>query len=197
MLDACKKCRREGEKLMLKGERCFSPKCAMIKRPYAPGQQGQTFHGKSSEYGKQLREKQKARRIYGLSESQFSLYARKADKMAGNSALNLLRMLELRLDNAIYRLGLARSRSEARQAVSHRAFTVNGKRVSIPSFQLREKDVVLPVFKERYTDRKVAAFPSWLSFDAKTLQGTVVHKPEREEIDTTLNESLIIEFYSR
>lgn len=197
MIKACKKCRREGEKLFVKGERCASPKCAMVKRAYAPGQHGQSFRGKMSEYGKQLREKQKARRIYGLSEQQFSNCATNAEKMTGNSAENLLISLESRLDNVVYRLGFALSRSNARQGVSHGAFRVNGKKITIPSYSLKPKDIVSPVKAERFKDTKPVNLPSWLKFDPKKLEAEVTHSPSREEIDTTVNESLIIEFYSR
>lgn len=197
MILACKKCRREGEKLMLKGERCTSPKCAMIKRPYAPGQHGQSFRGKISEYGKQLREKQKARRIYGIGEKQFANYAEKADKLAGNTAENLLSLLESRLDNSLYRLGFAPSRSAARQLVSHGLFKVNDQKISIPSFLVKPKDTIYPIKKESFKEVNPINLPSWISFDQKKLLGTVNHTPTREEIDTTVNESLIIEFYSR
>lgn len=197
MILACKKCRREGEKLMLKGERCTSPKCAMVKRPYPPGQHGQSFHKKTSEYGKQLREKQKARRIYGIGEKQFSNYAEKADKLEGNTAENLLSLIESRLDNTLYRLGFAPSRSSARQFVSHGLFAVNGRKVSIPSFLVKPGDQISPIKKEAFKDRDSATIASWMVFDQKDLVGTVNHIPTREEIDTTVNESLIIEFYSR
>jgi small subunit ribosomal protein S4 len=197
MLKACKKCRRESEKLMLKGERCTSPKCAMIKRPYAPGQHGQSFHGKTSEYGKQLREKQKARRIYGMGENQFALYAEKAEKIEGNSAENLLILLESRLDNILYRLGFADSRSQARQFVSHGLFKVNEHKVSIPSFLVKTGDIITPAKKEKFKEIKSANLPTWIALDQKNISAKVNHAPTREEIDTTVNESLIIEFYSR
>lgn len=197
MILACKKCRREGEKLMLKGERCLSPKCAMVKRPYAPGQHGQSFHGKVSEYGKQLREKQKARRIYGIGEKQFANYTEKADKLEGNTAENLLSLVESRMDNVLYRLGFAPSRSSARQLVSHGLFKVNDKKVSIPSFLVKQGDKISPIKNELYKETSPSNLPSWLSFDQKSLSGTVNNTPTREEIDTTVNENLIIEFYSR
>ena len=197
MILACKKCRREGEKLMLKGERCLSPKCAMVKRPYAPGQHGQSFHGKVSEYGKQLREKQKARRIYGIGEQQFANYAEKADKLEGNTAENLLTLLESRLDNTLFRLGFAPSRSAARQIVAHGRFAVNDKKVSIPSFLVKPGDKINPVKKEAFKEMSGQNTATWVTLDQKSLIGTVNHIPSREEIDTTVNESLIIEFYSR
>lgn len=197
MINACKKCRREGEKLMIKGDRCLSPKCAMVKRAYAPGQHGQSSFSKLSEYGKQLREKQKTRRIYGLGETQFANCANKAGKTEGNTGDNLMRLLETRLDNVVYRLGFATSRSHSRQMVSHGLILVNGKKASIPSFHLKEQDVVEPKNKVSYHDLKVAGMPSWIEFDAKKVIGKIKHIPSREEIDTTVNESLIIEFYSR
>lgn len=197
MIKACKKCRREGEKLMLKGERCFSPKCAVVKRPYAPGQHGQSFHGKISEYGKQLREKQKARRIYGIAESQFANCAEAADKLTGNTAQNLLQLLERRLDNVVFRLGFTDSRSHARQVVAHGLMKVNGHKVTIPSYSVSESDIITPAHKEMFKEVKGENVPTWLELDAKKLEGKVKRIPTREEIDTTINESLIIEFYSR
>lgn len=197
MIEACKKCRREGEKLFLKGTRCLTPKCAVVKKPYAPGQHGQTGFSKMSEYGKQLREKQKARRIYGLGESQFAICAEKAEKMTGNTAINLMRLLETRLDNVIYRTGLAESRSHARQIVSHGGVMVNGKKVSIPSFHVSEGDVIEPKNKDAYKDVKAGNAPTWIQFDAKKLSALISHNPTREEIDASVNENLIVEFYSR
>ena len=182
---------------MLKGERCASPKCAMVKRPYAPGQHGQSFHRKISEYGKQLREKQKARRIYGIGEKQFSNYVAKADKIEGNTAENLLSLVESRLDNTLYRLGFAPSRSAARQFVSHGLFMVNDHKVSIPSFLVKPGDKISPIKKEAFKEINPLSLSSWMTLDQKALVGTVNHTPTREEIDTTVNESLIIEFYSR
>jgi len=169
----------------------------MIKRPYAPGQHGQSFKGKMSEYGKQLREKQKARRIYGIGERQFANCAEKADKIGGNTAENLLAFLESRLDNVLYRLGFAPSRSSARQAVAHGLFMVNDHKVSIPSFTVKPGDKIKPIKKEMFKESNPLNLPSWITFNQKELTGTVNHTPTREEIDTTLNESLIIEFYSR
>lgn len=193
----CRQCRREGEKLLLKGERCFSPMCAIVKRSYAPGQHGQSFRGKVSEYGKQLREKQKARRTYGISESQFAHYVELAEKMTGNNAENLVRLLELRLDNVIYRLGLASSRAQARQMVSHRTILVNSKTVNIPSFLVKAGDVVAPKYVDRFKDFKQSNTPTWIEFDAKKLSAKIKHLPMLEEIEHAYNESLIIEFYSR
>lgn len=195
---ACEKCRSAGEKLMLKGERCLSSKCAMVKRPYGPGSHGATeSRSKKSEYGRQLAEKQRAKEIYGIREAQFRNYITKAEKMTGNTAENLVQLLELRLDNIIYRLGLAVSRAQARQMVSHGLVAVNGKKVNIPSYTTKEKDAILPKYKEKYKEMKIVHFPSWLDFDQKSVQGQVKHIPIREEIDTPINENLIIEFYSR
>lgn len=197
MSNMCAQCRREGEKLMSKGERCLSPKCALVKRAYGPGEHGQSFRGKLSEYGKQLREKQKAKRIYGLREAQFSGYITKADKIVGNKSLNMLRLLELRLDNVVYRLGLTSSRPHARQIVNHGGILVNGKKVNIPSYQLKINDVIEPKKKERFKELSASGTPSWIDFDAKNLKAVIKHLPSREEIDTPVNENLIIEFYSR
>lgn len=197
MIEACKKCRREGEKLLLKGERCLSPKCAIVKRPYAPGQHGQGRFVKLSEYGKQLREKQKARRIYGIGESQFARSAEIAGKAEGNTADNLMKFLETRLDNVVYRLGFASSRSQSKQMVSHGLILVNGKKVSIPSYQLKAGDTVEPKDKGAFKDFANSNAPTWIELDAKKVSGKILHIPSREEIDTTVNESLIIEFYSR
>lgn len=197
MLEACKKCRREGIKLILKGERCLSPKCAFTRRAYAPGDHGQSKFSKISEYGKQLREKQKARRIYGIAENQFSLYAKKVNKMVGNKSENLIRALELRLDNAVYRMGLSESRSHARQMVSHGLIKVNSKKVTIPSYQLSEGDVITPKAPDSFKDRSLNSSITWMQIDGKNISCKITHFPTREEIDTPVNESLIIEYYSR
>lgn len=196
MIEACKKCRREGERLFLKGERCLSQKCAMVKRPYPPGPTGQSFRGKQSEYGKQLREKQKAKRLYIMGEKQFANSAEKAERMLGNSSENLMQLLETRLDNVVYRIGLTNSRNNARQLVNHGFIRVNGEKVSIPSYQLKVGDVVEPKTKENFKELSSTA-PSWIDFDAKKLTAKINHMPMREEIETTVNENLIIEFYSR
>lgn len=182
---------------MLKGERCLSPKCAITKRAYAPGDHGQGFRGKVSEYGRQLREKQKARRIYGLSESQFSQYVDKANAMLGNNSENLMRLLETRFDNIVYRLGFATSRSFARQMVSHGLFKINGRKVTIPSYKVKASDIISPRNAEDFKEVDLNKSITWLEADSKKYEGVVKHLPVRDEIDTSINESLIIEFYSR
>ena len=182
---------------MLKGERCLSPKCAVVRRSYAPGEHGQGFRGKVSQYGKQLREKQKAKRIYGIDEGQFARYVTEAEKYVGNRSEGLMQLLEMRLDNVIYRLGFASSRAQARQYASHGLFTVNGKSVTIPSFQLKVDDVVTPKVTKLFKELPLNQANIWLEADSKKLSGKVLHRPSREEIDTPINESLIIEFYSR
>jgi small subunit ribosomal protein S4 len=197
MLNDCKKCRREGVKLSLKGEKCLSVKCPVTKRPYAPGDHGQNFRSKLSEYGKQLREKQKARRIYGIGEVQFRSYVKLANKMLGNKTENLMRLLELRLDNVVYRQGYASSRSQARQMVSHGLFTVGNRKVTIPSYRLKVGEIVAPKQSDKFKDLSLNTSLTWIETDTKKLSGLVKHLPAREEIDTPVNESLIIEFYSR
>ena len=200
----CRRCRREGEKLFLKGEKCAKQSCPVNKRPTAPGQHG-TSRKKLSEYGIQLREKQKAKRIYGILESQFHKYYEMADNAPGITGENLLRLLELRLDNAVFRLGYGRSRTEARQVVRHNLITVNGKRVNIPSYQVKVGDVIqvadksrsLTRFKEVLDVTGSRVVPEWLSQDAENLRGTINAKPNREQIDTAVQETLIIEHYSR
>lgn len=200
----CRLCRREGMKLFLKGERCYTPKCAIDRRPVPPGQHGQGRR-KMSEYGVQLREKQKARRIYGVLEGQFRSAFARAERMKGVTGENLLQLLEMRLDNVVYRLGLGTSRAEARQLVRHGHFTVNGKKVNIPSYRVKEGDVVAvrekskesPRFKELAKYAVARTVPEWLSLDAENLRATVVRKPNREEIDGHIQEHLIVELYSR
>lgn len=207
---ACKLCRRENEKLFLKGERCFTPKCAFERRGYAPGQHGRTrFRGRGgnreSDYAKQLRAKQKARRIYGVYERQFRRYYAKSLKARGITGLMLLQILESRLDNVIYRLGYASSRAEARLLVTHGHFTVNGRRTDIPSMTLGMGDVVAvregshdtTYFKELSSIAETRNVPAWLSRDLQTLSGNFLRLPERPEIDGNLNEQLIVEYYSR
>ncbi|HOM02978.1 MAG TPA: 30S ribosomal protein S4 [Acetivibrio sp.] len=201
---SCRLCRREGEKLYLKGERCTTNKCAVARRGYAPGQHGQNKK-KLSEYGLQLREKQKAKRYYGLLESQFRKYFDMAVKKKGIAGENLLQILELRLDNVVYRMGLALSRPEARQLVRHGHFTVNGKRVNIPSYLVKLGDVIAVTEKSKSTakmkDNKEYAAgkpkPQWLEYDAEEMSAKVVALPVREDIDLPLKESLIVELYSK
>ena len=193
----CKICRREGDKLLLKGERCLTPKCGFVRRPYAPGDHGQVFRTKVSEYGKQLREKQKTRRIYGIDEGQFANYIDLANTMPGNNAENLMILLELRLDNVIYRLGLASSRAQSRQYAAHGLFKVNGKTVTIPSFLVKIGDIIEPKSKAFFKELDGNKSINWLEYDANKTTGKIAHIPTREEIDTPVNESLIIEFYSR
>jgi small subunit ribosomal protein S4 len=203
----CKQCRREGEKLFLKGERCLSPKCALERRPYPPGLHGRQaqFRRKVSDYGLQLRAKQKARRVYGVLERQFRRYFREAERRRGLTGTNLLVILESRLDNVVYRLGFAVSRPQARQLVRHGHFEVNGRKVNIPSYLVQPGDVVgvrtlsrsKGVFEEMVLDLEHRAVPDWLSRDDITMSGRVVAQPEREDIDVTINEQLIVEYYSR
>jgi small subunit ribosomal protein S4 len=198
----CRFCRREGAKLYLKGERCYTPKCAVERRAVPPGVHGQARRRKPSDYGVQLRAKQKARRTYGLLEKQFRNYFDAAVREGGVTGLNLLRHLELRLDNAVYRLGLASSRKQARQLVAHRHFHVNGRPVNIPSYQLRPGDEVkarkpnaaLEVAQEASRLRTV---PSWLAYNESELSAKVLSLPERDEMESGVEEHLIVEFYSR
>ncbi len=201
---SCRLCRREGEKLFLKGERCYTNKCAISRRAYAPGQHGQQ-RKKMSEYGIQLREKQKARRFYGILESQFRKYFEMASSKKGITGENLLQILETRLDNAVYRLGLATSRPEARQLVNHAHFTVNGKKVNIPSFLVKVGDIISLTEKSRSSSKTKAIIeiagskvvPKWLEYDAENFTGKVVALPEREDIDLSVKEHLIVELYSK
>lgn len=199
---SCRLCRREGMKLFLKGDRCYSDKCAFNRRGYAPGQHGQS-RKKLSNYGMQLREKQKAKRIYGLLESQFRKYYEKAESKRGITGENLLKYLELRLDNVVYRLGFANSRDEARQLVNHGHFLVNGKKVDIPSYSVSVNDVISVKEKSRSQEKfKILAdnpktLPNWLSVNMENFEGTIVAEPSREEIDVPVNETLIVELYSK
>ncbi|NLB94113.1 MAG: 30S ribosomal protein S4 [Armatimonadetes bacterium] len=202
----CRLCRREGERLYLKGARCYSPKCPVDRRPYPPGQHGQMqSRRKVQDYGLQLREKQKARRIYGVLETQFRHYFSEADRSKGVTGEELLRLLERRLDNVVYRLGFAASRKEARQLVTHRHFAVNGRTVNVPSYLIRAGDTISVREGHRDEPPIVAALqqargrrtPPWLEFDPDQLQGKVQWLPNRDEIDTDIREQLIVEFYSR
>ena len=200
----CRQCRREGMKLFLKGEKCYTPKCPVDRRPTAPGVHPQTRR-KPSEYGIQLREKQKARRIYGVLEGQFRRTFERAERMKGVTGENLLQLLERRLDNVVYRLGLGTSRSQARQLVRHGHFAVNGRKVNVPSYTVREGDVIevregsrkSPLLKSLATFAAGRAIPGWLSFDPEALKAQVLRKPLREEIDAHIQEHLIVELYSR
>ncbi len=204
-LDAsCRKCRREGEKLFLKGEKCFTDKCAVERRTYAPGQHGQK-NTRMSGYAVQLREKQKVRRIYGLLEWQFRNNYEDADRARGITGENLLQILESRLDTVSYRMGFGASRAEARQIVRHNGILVNGKRVNIPSYQVRPGDVVEVAEKSKAQLRIKAAvesavqrgIPEWLEVSSADLKGTFKAKPQRADLPATINESLIVELYSK
>ncbi len=204
-LDAkCRQCRREGEKLFLKGEKCFTDKCAIERRSYPPGQHGQK-NSRLSGYGVQLREKQKIRRIYGVLERQFRKTYAEADRKKGITGETLLQQLECRLDSVAYRMGFGASRTEARQIVRHNGISVNGKRVNIPSFQCRPGDVVEVVTAAKAQLRIKAAaeaaesrgYPEWLEVDAKALKGTYKAHPQRSELPSTINESLVVELYSK
>ena len=205
----CKLCRREGEKLFLKGARCLSPKCSFERRSYPPGQHGkdaQFRRGRGSDYSLQLREKQKARRVYGILERQFRRYFREAVRQPGLTGSNLLSILESRLDNVVYRMGWADSRNHARLLVQHGHFAVNGRRTNIPSFLVRPGDVITvrdgsrnrKYFKEMpaYMEERPPA-PEWLSVDMAAMRGMVERAPERRDVDIPLNEQLIVEYYSR
>lgn len=204
----CKLCRREGEKLFLKGERCFTPKCAFERRGYPPGQHGRSAQfrrRRESDYNRQLRAKQKARRVYGILERQFRRYYEESLQRRGLTGLNLLQILESRLDNVVYRLGFADSRAQARMLVSHGHFMVNGRRTDVPSMLLSPGDQISirdgsrkrTYFKDLSAVAEEKTTPDWLGRDVKNLTGSVTRLPERAEIDGNLNEQLIVEFYSR
>lgn len=199
----CRLCRREGAKLFLKGERCYKGTCAFERRPVAPGQHGMA-RKKISEYGLQLREKQKCKRIYGVLEGQFRKYYEKADRMKGITGENMLSLLERRLDNVIYRMGIGASRAQARQLVTHSHFTINGKNVNIASYIVKVGDEI--AVKESKKDNKyfaevkqlkVGTMPKWLEFNPETLVGKIVALPTREDIDITIKEHMIVELYSK
>ncbi|MCI1944713.1 30S ribosomal protein S4 [Clostridium luticellarii] len=198
----CRLCRREGLKLFLKGDRCYTDKCAFSRRGYAPGQHGQG-RKKVSNYGLQLREKQKAKRIYGILEGQFRKYYEKADRKKGITGENLLVLLETRLDNVVYKLGYGQSRAEARQLVTHGHFLVNGKKVNIPSFKVSANDVVTVRDKSKASEKfktfaeNPKTLPAWLEGDIENFQGKVIREPSRDEMDVPVNETLIVELYSR
>ena len=198
----CRQCRREGQKLFLKGERCYSDKCALARRNFAPGQHGQA-RKKSSEYGIQLRAKQKARRYYGVLEGQFAKYFEMAEKRQGIAGENLLKILESRLDNVVYTAGFGMSRRQARQLVLHRHFTVNGQTVNIPSFLVKPGDVIevkgsaCEKIKENVEKNASRPVPMWMSFDKDALKVVVNRLPERSEIELDVEEQLIVELYSK
>jgi small subunit ribosomal protein S4 len=201
----CKLCRREGEKLFLKGTRCYSARCSFDKRSYVPGQHGVNQRTKLSEYGIQLREKQKVKRIYGVLESQFRNYYDRATRKKGVSGENLLKLLESRFDNVIYRLGFAPSRNSARQLILHRHFTINGRVVNIPSYLLRPNDVIevreksrkLPTIHESMKRIKDDTMLPWLNLDKAKMQGVYTDAPARQDIPVNVQENLIIELYSK
>ena len=199
----CRLCRREGTKLFLKGDRCYSGKCAFEKRPVAPGAHG-AARKKVSEYGLQLREKQKTKRIYGVQEGQFRKYYEMADRMKGITGANMLSLLERRLDNVVFRMGLGGSRAQARQLVNHAHFTVNGRTVNIPSYIVKAGDVIAvketrkkDKYFEEIKSAKVGNMPKWLEFDPEKLEGKVIALPAREDIDSQIAEHMIVELYSK
>lgn len=200
----CRQCRREGGKLFLKGDKCFTDKCPVEKRAYPPGQHGQR-KSRPSDYGTQLREKQKMRRIYGVLEAQFSNYYEEADRLRGSTGENLLKLLEGRLDNVVYRMGFGASRSQARQLVRHNAILVNTKRVNIPSYQVRPSDVVEIAAGAREQLRVKASleaaeqrgFPDWVEVDTKAMKGVFKTVPERSELPADIREQLVIALYSK
>jgi len=204
----CKQCRRAGEKLFLKGERCYTPNCAIVKRNFPPGFHGQKGKKRQSDYGMQLAEKQKAQKQYNLMEKQFRLTFAKAKKKTGDAGENLLRLLESRLDNAIYRTGFASSRAKARQLVGHGHFEVNNRKVSIPSYEVKEGDVIkvrelskkFKIFKElpeKLLTPGSTTVPSWLNIDAKALSAKVLHQPKANDLKFNINAQVIVEFYSK
>jgi small subunit ribosomal protein S4 len=200
----CRLCRREGEKLFLKGEKCYTSKCAIENRPFPPGQHGQR-RTRLSDYARQLREKQKLRRIYGVLENQFRLYYKEADRLKGSTGENLLQLLECRLDNVVYRMGFGVSRTEARQLVRHNGITVNGKKVNIPSYNVQAGDVVAVAEKAREQLRVKSSVEvsqqrgvaEWIDVDAKKLEGVFKAKPERSELPAEIQEQLVVELYSK
>lgn len=200
----CKLCRREGDKLFLKGNRCYTDKCSMERRKYPPGEHGQN-RGKLSDYGIQLREKQKVRRIYGIMENQFRIYFKRASRMKGITGEVLLQLLERRLDNVVYRMGFANNRREARLLVKHRHFLVNGRVVDIPSYLLRSGDIIevaeksreIPTIKESLTIAEQRGIPVWLNVETDNFRGRFIRVTTREEIQLPVQEQLIVEFYSK
>ena len=202
---SCRLCRRENLKLFLKGDRCYTDKCAFERRSYAPGQHGQRRGGKVSDYGIQLREKQKVKRIYGIFENQFRRYYHKAERQKGITGTNLLILLERRLDNIVYRMGFASSRDQARQLVRHNHFAVNGSKVNIPSYQVKSGDIIevkeksrkIPVIQEAMETVVRREIPPWVEVDIDNFCGVVKSFPSREELTMPINEQLIVELYSK
>ncbi len=201
----CKQCRRIGEKLFLKGERCSTPKCAMVKRNYVPGFHGPKMRRKLSDYGQQLAEKQKAKKLYGLMEKQFRLTFEKATKKSGDAGKNFLRMLEMRLDNVVYRLGFATSRAQARQLVNHGHFTLNDRKASTPSIIVKEGGVIKvkksslnsPYFRNNKERVMKAERPGWLNFNIEDMSAKVLHEPKDNDLPQNVNAQVIIEYYSK
>lgn len=201
----CKICRREGEKLFLKGEKCYTTKCPMVKRNYPPGVHGPKGKHRLTPFGKQLREKQKAKRIYGISEKQFHNYYQKAVHKKGDSGEILIKLLETRLDNVIYKMGLSDSRTQARQMVSHGFFVINGKRIDIPSYQVKVKDIITikpnKIKTKNFTNRlkqlEKYVFPSWINFDLKEMKGKIISEPKSEDLKQVFDTKQIVEYYSR
>jgi len=201
----CRQCRREGEKLFLKGEKCFGSKCAMENRAFPPGQHGQSRRGRLSDYAAQLREKQKLRRIYGILEKQFRNYYKMADSRKGSTGENLLQLLESRLDNVVYRMGFGASRSEARQLVRHKAISVNGRHLTIPSAQVKPGDVITVSEKAAKHLRIKSAAESaqqrglvdWIDVNVEKLEGTYKNGPERSDLPSDINENMVVELYSK
>jgi len=201
----CAQCRREGEKLFLKGERCYTSKCAITRRNYPAGMHGPKGKPRLTGYGTQLREKQKAKRIYGILEKQFKNYFERAAKKTGDTSEFLLQMLEMRLDNIIYRFGFFKSRQAARQAVSHNLFLVNGKKVNIPSYEVKVGDLITvkpsaiskKIFQNLSQTIQKHELPAWLSFDIEKMEGKIIRKPTKDDVKTQFDLKMIIEFYSR
>lgn len=199
---SCKLCRREGQKLFLKGDKCYTDKCPVARRPYAPGEHGQS-RKKMSYYGTQLREKQKAKRVYGVMEKQFRRYFEEAGRMKGMTGDNLFEILERRLDNTVYRMGFASSRSQAREMVSHGFFKVNGKKIDAPAYNIRLNDII--TVSDRQKDNAILksnldiqrTIPAWLSVDKDKMEGIVIGMPKKEDMDIQFEDHLIVELYSK
>jgi len=201
----CKLCRRAGEKLFLKGERCYSPKCAMVKRNYPPGFHGPKGKKRITDYGQQLAEKQKAKRQYNILEKQFKIIFEKARKKSGNAGDNFLKLLEMRFDNALYRIGIADSKPQARQMINHGLFTINDKKVDIPSYQLKTGEIIkikdnkknVKIFQSLLKKMEKKEMPSWINFDIKNTSAKILHEPDIKEIKPNFNIQMIIEYYSK